>query len=123
MKRFALTLLALALLLGGAVLIMAGSMPEGEALLARFHVPVFLPGGAAMAAGIFVLFKAGRRGRGGDDDPESHLAFSRDARDQHERMGSEDFIGGEAADDASPSDAPDSSSDDDWSHSGDDDDP
>ena len=117
MKRFLLSMLALLLLVAGLIALIAGSMPEGEAFLAQFLIPGALPGGLVMAAGVFVLFKAGQRGTGGGD-PESHLPFTRDVREQHERMDSEDFIGSD--DSGSTGDDSHSSSDDDWSHSNDD---
>lgn len=90
LARFALALAAIMLLFTGALLVIMGS--SGLFSLDAVGLPAETPGLIVIALGFFTLFKSGRQvaDDGRDDDPESHLPFTRDVRDSLDRMHDDD---------------------------------
>ena len=88
--RFALAVAAIVLFLTGALLVIAGS--SGVFSLEAIGLPAEAPGLLVIMLAFFTLYRSGRavRGDGRDDDPESHLAFTRDVRDSMDSMHDDD---------------------------------
>jgi hypothetical protein len=88
--RFVLALGGIVLFLAGALLIIAGS--SGAFSLDAVGLPAEAPGLVVLLLGVYTFFRSGRevRGDGRDDDPESHLAFTRDVRDSLDSLHDDD---------------------------------
>jgi|ETNmetMinimDraft_16_1059900.scaffolds.fasta_scaffold265350_1 hypothetical protein len=92
MRRFGLSVLAILLLLSGVLLVILGTSELFSLDALGLPLPAETPGFIVMALGGYVLFRAGRhvRNDGQDHDPESHLAFTRDVRDDLDSMNDDD---------------------------------
>jgi hypothetical protein len=91
LARFGLVLAAIGLILTGALLVILGS--SGLFTLDAVGLPAETPGLIVVALGVFTLFRSGRQitDDGQDHDPESHLAFTRDVRDDLDRLHDDDW--------------------------------
>ena len=95
LARFSLTVLAIVLFVAGALIFILAGMPDFEPEQTGIPIPLEVPGAAVFALAIYVLFRAGRRSRGEDHDPEAHLPFTRDVHDDLDRIHDreEDYFG------------------------------
>lgn len=91
LARFGLALAAIVLILAGALLVIIAS--NGLFTLDAVGLPAETPGLIVIALGFLTLFLSRRRvtDDGQDHDPESHLAFTRDARDDLDSIHDDDW--------------------------------
>ncbi len=85
LKRFSYTAGGVATILVGVLLVILGTSELFSLDVFELPVPAETPGLVVMFLGIYLLFR-GRHYSSGDHDPEEHLPFTRDVRDDIDRM-------------------------------------
>ncbi|MCP5373049.1 MAG: hypothetical protein H6907_15085 [Hyphomicrobiales bacterium] len=88
--RFAYTVLAVVLFLGGAVLIILGANDDFAVQVSGLTLTPAVPGLAVMGLAVWALFRGGRPAKDPVHDPDAHLHLPRDVHDALDRHGADD---------------------------------
>ncbi|NKB58025.1 MAG: hypothetical protein GKS00_17010 [Alphaproteobacteria bacterium] len=92
LARFGFALGGITIILAGVLLLIMGSSELFALDLFGLTIPAETPGAIVMVVGFVVFFFSGRRTSDtGDHDPEEHLPFTRDVRDDMDSMHSDDI--------------------------------
>lgn len=85
LKRFGYALAGVATIVAGVLLVILGTTEFFSLDTLGLPIPNETPGLTVMLAGLYLLYR-GRHSSWGDHDPEEHLPFTRDVRDDLDRM-------------------------------------